>query len=238
MELESAKKDTLVIRAGTELQIPFEQVIVGDLIVLRQGFGIPCDGIFVLGTENLRADESALTGEAREIPKTRFHPLLLKGTHITSGDGLMIAIAVGDHTEWGKLLARLQENPEDTPLQKKLATLGGQIGWIGTGTAVLLFVVLIVVWAVNGHNEPPVQEAIISFIIVAVTLVVVAVPEGLPLAVTIALAYSMKKMLKDNNFVRQLAACETMGNVTTICSDKTGTLTQNKMSVTHAFFMR
>lgn len=232
MEMESQKKDTIVLRAGKEYKVPFEEVIVGDLVVLRAGFTVPCDGIFVFGTENLKADESGLTGESREISKNRFHPLVLKGTHITSGDGLMIATLVGDKTEWGKLLAKLHTSPEDTPLQEKLKELGKLIGFFGMGVAIVLFIILMVVWGVNGANTPPAATAVIRYLIMSITLVVVAVPEGLPLAVTLALAYSMKKMLNDNNFVRLLEACETMGNATTICSDKTGTLTQNKMSVT------
>ena len=124
---------------------------------------------------------------------------------------------------------RLSEDRDNTPLQDKLEVLGAQIGWGGMAVAIALFIILTIVWAIDGAKNPDVK--IIDFFIVAVTIVVVAVPEGLPLAVTISLAYSMKKMLIDNNFVRVLSACETMGNATTICSDKTGTLTTNKMSV-------
>lgn len=142
---------------------------------------------------------------------------------------MMIAVAVGDSTEWGRLMARLKDERDATPLQDKLETLSKQIGWGGMGFAILIFLVQLIIWLVNGDYSHP--QEILEFFIVAVTIVVVAVPEGLPLAVTISLAYSMKKMLTDNNFVRHLQACETMGNATTICSDKTGTLTTNKMSV-------
>ena len=124
---------------------------------------------------------------------------------------------------------RLKDDRDATPLQDKLEVLGAQIGWGGMAVAIALFLILIIYWAVDDPVDPGTN--VVNFFIIAVTIVVVAVPEGLPLAVTISLAYSMKKMLIDNNFVRHLAACETMGNATTICSDKTGTLTTNKMSV-------
>jgi Ca2+-transporting ATPase len=125
---------------------------------------------------------------------------------------------------------RMQKEREDTPLQKKLEILGGQIGWGGAAVAIMLFLILLIRWAVGKREEA--AKSIVDFFIVAITIVVVAVPEGLPLAVTISLAYSMKKMVYDKNFVRHHQACETMGNATTICSDKTGKLTQNLMSVT------
>eukprot|EP00486_Rosalina_sp_Unknown_P014513 CAMPEP_0201579392 /NCGR_PEP_ID=MMETSP0190_2-20130828/26911_1 /ASSEMBLY_ACC=CAM_ASM_000263 /TAXON_ID=37353 /ORGANISM="Rosalina sp." /LENGTH=769 /DNA_ID=CAMNT_0048013763 /DNA_START=180 /DNA_END=2486 /DNA_ORIENTATION=+ len=228
-EAESKKKDCIVIRAGKEKKIPFGEVVVGDLVVLRDGFTIPADGIFVFGTENLKASEAGLTGESKELPKNRFHPLLMKGTNIVSGEGLMICVAVGDKTEYGGLMAKLKDDRDATPLQEKLEVLGAQIGWGGMAVAILLFLILIIYWAIDDPVDPGTN--VVNFFIIAVTIVVVAVPEGLPLAVTISLAYSMKKMLVDNNFVRHLAACETMGNATTICSDKTGTLTTNKMSV-------
>lgn len=106
-EAESKKKDCIVIRAGEEKKIPFGDVVVGDLVVLRDGFTIPADGIFVFGTENLKASEAGLTGESKELPKNRFHPLLMKGTNIVSGEGLMISVAVGDKTEYGGLMAKL-----------------------------------------------------------------------------------------------------------------------------------
>jgi calcium-translocating P-type ATPase len=127
----------------------------------------------------------------------------------------------------------LQEERKDTPLQAKLDRLASLIGYGGGAVAILLFAILTINWAVVGAERP--EHFILEFLIIAITIVVVAVPEGLPLAVTISLAYSMKKMLLDNNFVRHLKACETMGNATTICSDKTGTLTTNRMSVQQVF---
>jgi len=228
-EAESKKKDCLVLRAGVEKKIPFGEVVVGDLVILRSGFTIPADGIFVFGTDNLKTQEAGLTGESKELSKNRQHPLLMKGTNVVQGDGLMVAVAVGDRTSWGRLLAKLKEERSNTPLQDKLEYLGKQIGWGGMAVAIVLFLILLIKWIIEGADSP--ETNVIQFFIIAVTIVVVAVPEGLPLAVTISLAYSMKKMLKDNNFVRHLQACETMGNATTICSDKTGTLTTNRMSV-------
>jgi len=228
-EEESKKKWCIVLRDEQEKKIPFGEVVIGDLVVLRDGFTVPADGIFVFGTDNLKAQEAGLTGESKELSKNRFHPLLMKGTNIVSGEGTMIAVAVGDKTEWGKLMLKLKDDRDNTPLQDKLEKLGAQIGWGGTAVAIALFLILIITWAVGDRTDP--ARHIIEAIIVSISIVVVAVPEGLPLAVTIALAYSMKKMLLDNNFVRHLQACETMGNATTICSDKTGTLTTNKMSV-------
>jgi Ca2+-transporting ATPase len=233
MEEESEKNECIVIRAGEEESIPFTELVVGDLVVLRAGFAVPADGIFVLGTEAMKTDEAGLTGETRHITKNRHHPIFMKGTQVVKGEGLMIAVSVGDRTEWGQLMQEMQKEREETPLQKKLEKLGAQIGWGGAAVAVCLFLILVIKWAIGKRKDA--ANTIVDAFIVAITIVVVAVPEGLPLAVTISLAYSMKKMIVDKNFVRHHQACETMGNATTICSDKTGTLTQNLMSVTKVF---
>jgi len=242
MEEESKKKNTIVKRNNKLVPVPFSDVVCGDLVVLRHGFTIPCDGIFVIGTQNLKADQAGLTGETRAIQKCRIfgkekNPLLMKGTNIVEGEGFMIACLVGDNSEWGQLMLKLQDERDETPLQKKLSKLGGQIGILGTVVAVSLFLILTIRWLIecsqnDWANACDWATEIVDFFIIAVTIIVVAVPEGLPLAVTISLAYSMRKMLDDKNFVRHLQACETMGNATTICSDKTGTLTTNIMSVT------
>jgi len=229
LEAQSKLKKSVVKRADDDKNMDSDEVVVGDLVILKAGYTIPADGIFVLGSEDLKATEAAMTGESKELKKNRFHPLLMKGTNIVSGEGMMVAVAVGDRTEWGRLMAKLKDERDATPLQDKLEVLSKQIGWGGMGMAVLIFIVLLVAWCIKGDFSEP--QEVLSFFIISVTIVVVAVPEGLPLAVTISLAYSMKKMLTDNNFVRHLQACETMGNATTICSDKTGTLTTNRMSV-------
>ncbi|ETO35979.1 Plasma membrane calcium-transporting ATPase 2, partial [Reticulomyxa filosa] len=138
-------------------------------------------------------DESGLTGESRSVYKDICHPLLMKGTQVIEGDGLMLSVSVGDYTEWGQLMAKLQEDRDDTPLQEKLERLASLIGWIGFGAAALLFIVLVVRWAIDGHQQ--IAQHLVLFVIMAITIIVVAVPEGLPLAVTISLAYSMKKVL-------------------------------------------
>jgi len=230
-EQQSKLKKSVVKRADDDVQMGSEEVVVGDLVILQSGSTIPADGIFVLGSEDLKATEAAMTGESKELRKNRFHPLLMKGTNIVSGEGMMIAVAVGDSTEIGRQMAQLKEDRDDTPLQEKLEVLSKQIGWLGMGVAVALFLILTIIYLVEADGDFAGWDQILSAFIVAVTIVVVAVPEGLPLAVTISLAYSMKKMLTDNNFVRHLQACETMGNATTICSDKTGTLTTNRMAV-------
>jgi len=228
LEAQSKLKKSVVKRADNDKNLDSDEVVVGDLVILKAGYTIPADGIFVLGSEDLKATEAAMTGESKELKKNRFHPLLMKGTNIVSGEGMMVAVAVGDGTEWGRLMAKLKDERDATPLQDKLEVLSKQIGLGGIAVAILLFLILLIRWIIAGADH---AEEILDFFIVAVTIVVVAVPEGLPLAVTISLAYSMKKMLSDNNFVRHLQACETMGNATTICSDKTGTLTTNKMAV-------
>lgn len=146
----------------------------------------------------------------------------------------MLVTAVGDKSRWGQLRASLVTESVDTPLQEKLDTLAGQIGNFGMACAGATFIAMLVVWYYKPESRDPEKnlfEYTLKAFIMAVTIVVVAVPEGLPLAVTLSLAFSTQKMMKDNNLIRVLAACETMGNATNICSDKTGTLTQNRMTV-------
>jgi len=151
-----------------------------------------------------------------------------------------LVVAVGSHSQWGKIKSTLDANDEDvkTPLQEKLEELAENIGKLGIIAAALTFTALILRWTIGDYGVDKIPWEwehlikLVHFFIIAVTIIVVAVPEGLPLAVTLALAYSMFKMMKDQNLVRHLAACETMGGATCICSDKTGTLTQNRMTVT------
>ena len=150
----------------------------------------------------------------------------------------MLVLSVGEQSDWGRTMAMVQTESVETPLQEKLGVLATAIGKLGLAVAVVCFIVLMIRWMVENHGFPlsKFAEGPLEYFIFAVTIVVVAVPEGLPLAVTISLAYSMNKMLKDNNFVRVLAACETMGGATAICSDKTGTLTENRMTVVEGWF--
>ena len=204
------------------------------MIVLKQGDSVVADGIFIVGAE-LSVDESPLTGETDPVAKNFEHPFLISGTSVVEGEGLVLVIAVGGESTRGQIALALEDEQEDTPLQERLEVLANQIGIGGSVVAFILFIVLMIFWIVDiTTNHIEVVGAlpdILSFFIIAITLIVVAVPEGLPLAVTISLAYSMTKMLDDNNLVRVLSACETMGNATMICSDKTGTLTQNMMTV-------
>ena len=166
-------------------------------------------------------------------------PFLLSGSTLSSGYCKMLITSVGENSRWGKTRAKLAVPSTETPLQEKLNVLAEQIGYLGMGTALATFVVLFAMWFYYPDHRPEsitLVQYLLKAFIMCVTIVVVAVPEGLPLAVTLSLAFSTQKMMDDNNLIRVLAACETMGGATTICSDKTGTLTQNRMTVVQAWF--
>eukprot|EP00049_Salpingoeca_infusionum_P017584 m.353531 g.353531 ORF g.353531 m.353531 type:complete len:1151 (+) comp16786_c0_seq1:587-4039(+) len=236
--LNAVKNDhpVTVVRHGDTIRISVYDIVVGDLVVLDTNETIPADGLFVKG-ESMQTDESSATGESKLIKKgegDEVEPFFLSGTQVAGGKGTMLVIATGVHSFNGKIMMSLRTESSDTPLQEKLAKLADLVGNFGVITAVLIFVVqLIKYFAIEGKDVDRKEAAknAIDFLVIAISIVVVAVPEGLPLAVTISLAYSMKNMMKDNNLVRHLDACETMGGATTVCSDKTGTLTQNKMKV-------
>ncbi len=210
--------------------------VVGDVIELNAGDKIPADGLLIDGSD-VTCNESSLTGEPDDIKKGNTPGediFLLSGTNVSTGYALMLVTAVGEQSRWGKTKAKLATESADTPLQEKLDVLAGQIGNFGMITAVLTFAAMIAIWFIKPEWRNPdlnLYGYVLKAFIMGVTIVVVAVPEGLPLAVTLSLAYSTQKMMKDNNLIRVLAACETMGNATNICSDKTGTLTQNRMTV-------
>ena len=186
-------------------------------------------------------DESNMTGESESVTKdveNRWR--VLCGFQVTDGNGLFVATAVGPNTLWGKTVAQLSTPPDPTPLQDKLDSVAKTIGLLGTGAAVLVFIILMIYYFIDlgkpdYYFDWSQMNRVMDAFILSVTIVVVAVPEGLPLAVTISLAYSMKYMVEDNNLVRKLAACETLGGATDICSDKTGTLTLNQMTVMRAW---
>ena len=231
--------DVIVIRDGTIQQINIAEIVVGDIVQIEAGDAIPCDGVLVK-VESLEVDESALTGEPIDIEKDLTNdPFVLSGCIATAGTASFVAIAVGKESQWGIIKAALEKEQDQTPLQEKLDTMAELIGHVGTGAAVATFIAMMVI---KIYFRPDYLEHVSIFshaldaFIIGVTIVVVAVPEGLPLSVTIALAYSTKKMLADNNLIRVLAACETMGNATNICSDKTGTLTENRMTVVKGIF--
>mmetsp|Transcript_12190 Transcript_12190/g.19866 ORF Transcript_12190/g.19866 Transcript_12190/m.19866 type:complete len:1099 (+) Transcript_12190:101-3397(+) len=237
-------ESALVRRGGVEVMVKTDDLLVGDIVVLKAGAGVPADGLLALG-EGVKADESSLTGEPEPRVKgaaAAGDPFLISSSTLTDlgrhPEVHMFVIAVGAQSQWGKIRAKLVSDPVNTPLQDKLDRMAQLIGYIGTVFAALTFAALMaMIWV--EHDSPTggqISKGVIHAFIMAVTIVVVAIPEGLPLAVTIALAYSSRKMYEDQNLIRTLAACETMGNATTICSDKTGTLTENRMTVVAGWF--
>lgn len=251
VQLNKKKEERLVtvIRSGKTIEISIYDILVGDLMLLEPGDLIPVDGVLVEG-HNVKCDESSITGESDLVNKhaadsvyqaienhdntLHLDPFVISGSKVSEGVGKFLVIATGPNSIHGKTLLSLHDEGQTTPLQFKLNILAEYIAKLGLAAGLLLFVVLFIKFLVQlGHYATPDEkgQAFLQIFIVAVTIIVVAVPEGLPLAVTLALAFATTRMLKDNNLVRLLRACETMGNATTICSDKTGTLTQNKMSV-------
>lgn len=252
IKLNKKKEERMikVVRSGKSQEISVYDILVGDVVHLEPGDLIPVDGIFIDG-HNVKCDESSATGESDIIRKTPadevFHaienhmplhkmdPFILSGGKVSEGVGTFLATSVGVNSSYGKTLMSLQDEGQTTPLQSKLNVLAEYIAKLGLASGLILFVVLFIKFlaqlgSIQGGSQAKGQEFLQIFI-VAVTIIVVAVPEGLPLAVTLALAFATTRMLRDNNLVRLLRACETMGNATTVCSDKTGTLTQNKMTV-------
>jgi P-type Ca2+ transporter type 2C len=224
-----------VIRSGKTVEITDKELLSGDLLTVSGGDVLTVDGI-VLRSSSLKVDESAATGENNDVPKSAHGDYVLRsGTNVTEGEGTILVMGVGVHSFAGHIAMQVREAKEETPLQEKLTELADLIGYFGMVAAGLMFVLLsgkeLLDTAVY-HKHPFGYKKYLDNLTTAVTIVVVAVPEGLPLSVTIALAYSMKQMFKENNLVRHLAACETMGSATTICTDKTGTITQNDMCVT------
>ncbi|EGG17786.1 P-type ATPase [Cavenderia fasciculata] len=236
---KTSDKQVKAIRSGEQCQISIFDVRVGDIVCLDTGDIICADGVFVDG-HALRCDESSITGESDPIKKGHtkdgMDPFFISGSLVLEGFGKMMVTAVGVNSFNGKTMMGLRVESEDTPLQKKLSKLAENIGKCGLSAAVLLLLIVIPKYFIEkkvnkediGSNA---ASDVTQMVIGAITIVVVAVPEGLPLAVTMALAYGMLKMYKENNLVRHLASCETMGSATNICSDKTGTLTQNVMTV-------
>ncbi|KAK8964468.1 Calcium-transporting ATPase 1, plasma membrane-type [Platanthera guangdongensis] len=239
-DLDKEKKKILVqvTRNGYRQKISIYDLLPGDIVHLAIGDQVPADGLFVSGFSVL-IDESSLTGESEPVPVNCENPFLLSGTKVQDGSCKMLVTTVGMRTQWGKLLATLSEGGDDeTPLQVKLNGVATIIGKIGLIFAVVTFAVLSQRLLTTKYQEGKYfswsgDDALemLEYFAIAVTIVVVAVPEGLPLAVTLSLAFAMKKMMNDKALVRHLAACETMGSATSVCSDKTGTLTTNHMTV-------
>ncbi|KAG9135306.1 hypothetical protein Leryth_015207 [Lithospermum erythrorhizon] len=237
LDKEKKKITVQVTRDGYRQKISIYDLLAGDVVHLSIGDQVPADGVFISGY-SLLINESSLTGESEPVNVSTENPFLSSGTKVQDGSGKMLITSVGMRTQWGKLMATLSEGGDDeTPLQVKLNGVATIIGKIGLFFAVITFAVLVQgmfthkmkegSWSLSGDDAVEILE----YFAIAVTIVVVAVPEGLPLAVTLSLAFAMKKMMNDKALVRHLAACETMGSATTICSDKTGTLTTNHMTV-------
>ena len=232
-----------VMRNGKVQEVSRKEIVVGDIVLLNTGDEVPADGILI-ESHSLQINESTLTGEP-VISKTTVEAdfddeatypsnRVLRSTTVVDGHGVMEVELVGDSTEYGKVnQGALIDNELDTPLQMQLKRLAGLISKIGYAVAAVTFVLLSV--KVFLQDAPldamTVISSLLNSFMIAVTLIVVSVPEGLPMAVTLSLALSMNRMLKTNNLVRKMHACETMGATTVICTDKTGTLTQNRMQV-------
>ncbi|XP_062202810.1 calcium-transporting ATPase 10, plasma membrane-type-like [Phragmites australis] len=241
LDKEKKKIQVQVTRNGFRQRLSIYDLLPGDVVHLAIGDQVPADGLFISGFSVL-INESSLTGESEPVAVNEENPFLLSGTKVQDGSCKMLVTTVGMRTQWGKLMATLSEGGDDeTPLQVKLNGVATIIGQIGLFFAVITFIVLsqglfskkyhdglLLSWSGDDALE------LLEHFAIAVTIVVVAVPEGLPLAVTLSLAFAMKKMMNDKALVRNLAACETMGSATTICSDKTGTLTTNHMTVVKA----
>ncbi len=231
-----------LIRDGRPVQVPKKDVVVGDIVVLNTGNDIPADGR-LLEAVSLNVDESTLTGEPichKTTDPAQFDPdatfpsdRVLRGTKVMEGHGIMEVTAVGDATENGKVFEAAQiDDSVKTPLDEQLDRLGRLISRMSYVIGILVVVGRIIMYFANVDFEwMSFMAYVLQSLMLAVTLVVCSVPEGLPMAVTLALAYSMRRMLRTNNLVRKLHACETMGAVTVICTDKTGTLTENRMRV-------
>ncbi|KAK2027174.1 calcium-translocating P-type ATPase [Colletotrichum zoysiae] len=254
----NAKKDdreVTVIRSGKSFMINVAEILVGDVIHLEPGDLVPVDGIFISG-HDLKCDESSATGESDALKKTGgdavfnafqsgnaskdIDPFIISGAKVLEGVGTFVCTSVGPNSSFGKIMMSVRTEMEATPLQKKLEGLAMAIAKLGSSAALLLFIVLLIRFlaGLSGNPASGAEKAstFMDILIVAITIIVVAVPEGLPLAVTLALAFATTRLLKENNLVRILRACETMGNATTICSDKTGTLTTNRMTVVAGTF--
>ncbi|GLT42418.1 hypothetical protein SLA2020_164190 [Shorea laevis] len=236
-----------VVRDGRRRSISIFDLVVGDVVCLKIGDQIPADGLFLTG-HSLQVDESSMTGESDhvEVDSDR-NPFLFSGSKVDDGYAQMLVVSVGMNTAWGEMMSSItRDTNERTPLQARLDKLTSYIGKVGLSVAFLVLVVMFIRYFTrktsvdSGFKKydgsktsvDDILNAVVKIIAAAVTIVVVAIPEGLPLAVTLTLAYSMKRMMADHAMVRKLSACETMGSATVICTDKTGTLTLNQMKVT------
>lgn len=260
-EIASSKKELSVWRDGKLQTIHESELVTGDIVKVVEGMEVSADMMLLQGFE-ITIDESTLTGEPDPIRKKIYKeclekrnfviaegrqnwkkhsdiysPILMSGTKVLTGEGKAIVLVVGDASCVGKIRSLVQQEGESTPLQDKLEIIAKDIGKFGLVSAIITLTILFGRFMLdrimtNTLHDLSQYLILIEYVIIAITVIVVAIPEGLPLAVTLSLAYSVRKMLKDRNLVRRLEATETMGGANNICSDKTGTLTQNKMSLT------
>ena len=239
----SEEQPVKVRRNGKVMEIPRHDVVVGDVVLVEVGDEVPADGELIVGND-LQINESTLTGEpvtekSLEGGGDGAYPrnVILRSTMVMNGRGEFVVTAVGDATEIGKVAKKSTEQTSvETPLHMQLDKLAKMISKVGSVVSVAAFFIFLIhdiltnpAW--GGKDYFYMAEIVLKYFMMAVTLIVMAVPEGLPMAITLSLALNMRRMLKSNNLVRKLHACETMGAVTVICTDKTGTLTQNKMQV-------
>lgn len=239
----SEEQPVKVRRNGKVMEIPRHDVVVGDIVLVEVGDEVPADGELIV-CNDLQINESALTGEpvaekSLEGGGDGAYPrnVILRSTMVMNGRGEFVVTAVGDATEIGKVAKKSTEQTSvETPLHMQLDKLAKMISKVGSVVSVAAFFIFLIhdiltnpAW--GGKDYFYMAEIVLKYFMMAVTLIVMAVPEGLPMAITLSLALNMRRMLKSNNLVRKLHACETMGAVTVICTDKTGTLTQNKMQV-------
>ncbi|RGB37817.1 hypothetical protein C1646_621667 [Rhizophagus diaphanus] len=254
-KLNAKKEDRKIkaIRNGRKTLISVHDILVGDVLHLEPGDVTAADGVLISGL-NLHCDESAATGESDAVKKLKYEdclkeekddddvayhhkadPFIISGSKVSEGIGIYLVTGIGANSFYGKIMMSLKTEPEDGPLQKKLNDFAEKIAKLGGSVSLLMFIILLIKYFISFRNGIPavtdIFDDLIRIIISTITLVIVAVPEGLPLAITLALTYSTTRMLEDDIIVRVLSACEKMSYITTICSDKTGTLTQNKMAV-------
>ena len=244
-----------VIRNGQVCEVPRKEVVVGDIVLLETGEEVPADGRLLEAT-SLLINESSLTGEpsaSKTTDPAHFHKdatyadnMVMRGTTVLDGHGMMEGLMIGDSTEIGKVAQQsMEETHEVTPLNLQLEKMAKLIGYVGFAVAGLAFVIFFIKDVVLVYDFSslhtleewlaPIKDTLQLFMM-AVTLIVMAVPEGLPMSVTLCLALNMRRMLSTNNLVRKMHACETMGAINVICTDKTGTLTQNQMQIQEACF--
>ena len=241
-----------VIRNGNINELHSDDLLVGDLIKIYSGDILPADILLIEGN-NIKIDESSLTGESNSVKKNSYQicleeiksgnkkpssNILLCGTNVVEGNGTGIVIAIGEYSQKGIIQGTIDNAQEDnkTPLEIKLNYIADLIGYFGLGSAIITFIALIIQLIIEYFKTAEMSFSeglgkILKILILCVSIIVVAIPEGLPLAVTLSLAFSIKKLMDKNNLVRKMHACETMGGANYICTDKTGTLTENKMQI-------